>query len=256
MWHNVLEWLRQNEWLPLWMEGIALVFILFLDWREYRRQGKERIEQHEESAAQLKIMQGQAEAARDNANMAREGAEAAKANAEAAKLNAEAGKAMLELIINKERARIRVQLKPLDLAPGIWPGHAVEFSVHLHGPTEARILDSGAEVVTSNSAEPPPTGYMSPISLGEVMISTNAVVQKSAYFEGFRLDDAETGRIQDRKRFVHFRGFIRYKDVFERERETVFQYLWNVTDLNVPGQPEKRFAFWSKVGTSSDNAET
>lgn len=212
--------------------------------------------QHEESAAQMAIMQNQAEATRDNANMAREGAAATKANAEAAKLNAEAAKAMLDLIINKERARIRIALDALDLSPGIWPAHAVKFALRLHGPTEARIIDKGAEVLITDSPDPPAKGHMMPISLPEVMTTDNPLLERSTYFPGFRIDDAEVNRIHDRKRFVHFRGFVRYKDIFEKERETVFQYLWIVTDLPVIGEPEKRYSYWQKVATASDNVET
>ena len=56
------SWFHDHESLAVWLEGIALVFIFFLDWMEYRRQGRERAEQHAESAAQMKIMQRQADA--------------------------------------------------------------------------------------------------------------------------------------------------------------------------------------------------
>lgn len=55
--HVITNWLTKYESIAIWAEGIALVFIFFLDWREYRRQGKERAEQHKEAAAQMEIMQ-------------------------------------------------------------------------------------------------------------------------------------------------------------------------------------------------------
>jgi hypothetical protein len=59
MWRAVANWLRAYESLAIWLEGIALVAIFFLDWREYQRQGKEREEQHKETLEQMKIMERQ-----------------------------------------------------------------------------------------------------------------------------------------------------------------------------------------------------
>jgi len=60
---TILTWLRTNEQsLAIWVEGFALVAIFLLELKEYKRQGVDRKEQHEESAAQLKIMQSQADA--------------------------------------------------------------------------------------------------------------------------------------------------------------------------------------------------
>jgi len=87
---TVFDWLRTNEQsVAIWLEGIALVAIFVLELKEYRRQGRERIEQQKESAAQMAIMQSQADAA--------------KANAEAAKLGAKA-------VLNSERAWVEIIL--------------------------------------------------------------------------------------------------------------------------------------------------
>jgi len=257
MWEAIANWLKAYESLTIWLEGIALVAIFFLYWREYKKQGADRIEHHKESAAQMEILQSYASAARDNATIAKEGAEAARVNAEAARLNADAGKAILELIINKERARIRVELKQLDLSRGGFGDRAVQYSVHLYGPTEARILDGRAEVLIAALAEPPSTdSHMLPMALPEVMTPLNPVVEKSAFFmPKFRLEETEIEGIRERKAFVHFRGFIKYRDIFEKERETNFQYVWNVTELRAISKPEL-FSYWSKCGTERDNVET
>jgi hypothetical protein len=258
MWEAVGNWFKTYESIAVWAEGIALVAIFFLDWREYRKQGADRIEQHKESAAQMEIMQSHADAARDNATIAKEGAEAARANAEAAKLNADAGKAMLELIISKERARIRVEMKELDLSSIGIGASAVQFKVHLYGASEARITDSGGEAYIAASTEPGPRdSYMLSIGLTEVMTPLSPVVEKSAFFMPVsHLDTAAVDSIRKRKTFVHFRGFIKYKDIFDKERETRFQYLWNVTEWAILGKPGEFYSYWSKCGTGSDNVET
>src|SRR5260370_35792211 len=108
MWETFSTWLHKYESIAIWLEGIALVLILALDWWEYRKQGADRTEQHKESNLQMAIMQSHAEDTRENAIAAKDGAEAAKANAEAARLNDEAANGMHEVQINKVRAGIRV----------------------------------------------------------------------------------------------------------------------------------------------------
>ena len=258
MWHAIADWLQKYESIAIWLEGVALVLILFLDWREYRRQGKERAEQHKESAQQLAIMQSQADATRENAMRAKEGADAAKANAEAAKLNAVASAAMLELIVNKERARIRVEMKPLDLTFTGIGVNAVEYTVRLYGTSEARVLESGAEVSVDSSLEPDNrNGYMMPAGLPEVLTPVNPVHEKSTFFmSASSLNPVLVDRIRERKAFVHFRGFIKYRDVFDKERETKFLYLWNVTEWVVIGKQGELYSYWAKCGKEGDNIET
>ncbi len=206
----------------------------------------------------MAIMQRQADATLENAMRAKEGADAAKANAEAAMVNAEASKAMLDLIINKERARIRVEMKKLDLSLTGIGVNAVEYTVRLYGSSEARIIDSGAEVSIDASPEPiVKEGYMMPAGLPEVMTPVNPVHEKSTLFMPMSAMNPDlVDKIQGRKAFVHFRGFIKYKDIFEKERETKFLYLWNVTEWAVIGKVGDLFSYWTKCGNQGDNTET
>jgi hypothetical protein len=90
----IFHWLRTNQQsLAIWIEGLALVAIFGLELKEYKRQGRDRVEQQRESAAQMKIAQ-------DAAN-------AAKASAEAARLNAQA-------VINAERPWIVIEIERID----------------------------------------------------------------------------------------------------------------------------------------------
>jgi hypothetical protein len=58
-------WLKAYEFLAIWLEGLALVAIFVLDWRERRDQRRERKEQHKETAAQLDVSQRQIELSQD-----------------------------------------------------------------------------------------------------------------------------------------------------------------------------------------------
>jgi hypothetical protein len=75
-------WLKDYESLAIWLEGVALVAIFYLDWRERKDQRKERQKQHEETAAQFLVSQKQVEAAIKSADAATEAALAAKRSAE------------------------------------------------------------------------------------------------------------------------------------------------------------------------------
>jgi hypothetical protein len=75
---TLFYWLRANEQsIAVWLEGIALVAIFFLELKEYRRQGRDKKEQHEEWVAQMAIMQSQVDASKIAANAARKSAEVA-----------------------------------------------------------------------------------------------------------------------------------------------------------------------------------
>jgi hypothetical protein len=64
------------------------------------------------------------------------------------------------------------------------------------------------------------------------------------------MEDIEADRL-----FVGIRGFMIYKDVFDRERETRFRYVWKYRDKgNIPGL--KRWGIWQKCGKEEENKET
>jgi hypothetical protein len=83
------HWLQTNEPLAIWLEGLALVAIFVLELAEYKRQGRERKEQHEESITEIQI-------AKDAANAARASADA---------------------LLNSERAWIEISLAPPEIDP-------------------------------------------------------------------------------------------------------------------------------------------
>lgn len=94
---DLLGWLRANgQSIAIWLEGIALVAIFILELVEYRRQGRDKKEQHEEWVKQMAVMQSQADAA--------------KASAEASILGAQA-------VLNSERAWIEIILGPVETDP-------------------------------------------------------------------------------------------------------------------------------------------
>lgn len=63
-------WLERYQAVAVWLEGIALLLILGLDWRERVDQRKERQKQHEETTAQLAVSEAQVKAAIKSADAA------------------------------------------------------------------------------------------------------------------------------------------------------------------------------------------
>ncbi len=62
MWESFSGWLKTYESVAIWLEGIALVAIFILDWKQRTDQRKDREEQHRETLAQLNSSQAQADA--------------------------------------------------------------------------------------------------------------------------------------------------------------------------------------------------
>ncbi len=62
MWETFSTWLHKYESIAIWLEGIALVAIFILDWKQRKDQRKDREEQHRETLAQLNVSQAQADA--------------------------------------------------------------------------------------------------------------------------------------------------------------------------------------------------
>jgi hypothetical protein len=180
-----------------------------------------------------------------------------------------------EIYISKERARLRVEVEPLDLqnlarpegeGP---PPRGAWFKVIIEGFTPAFITETRAVAMLSGSKEPPPTN-LTDIAMGELPKIPQVIKPGSTPVETFALIQPEPRltlpmiqAIQEGKSFVHFWGFIHYKDVFDRERRTRFRYLWDAdaeieamygiskADFGITPQPT-----WIHCGPREDNIQT
>lgn len=199
-------WLQAHEQsLAIWLEGLALVAIFGLELKEHKRQGRERKEQHEESAAQMAIMQSQADAIRDNAI-------AAKANAEA--------------LINSERAWVLVdigKLPPFDPDPNqvqiLW----IFPRIKNHGKAVARIKRVAGIVKLIPEGEKLPVvpeyilgqGFNEQI---DIVLPPEVPIQPRLGISGDEWIKVQRGRFS---LFVH--GFVEYFDgVSEQQRRSAY----------------------------------
>jgi hypothetical protein len=149
----------------------------------------------------------------------------------AAESSAKAASDTVEMIIQRERARLHIDIGSLNLASDIL-GSAVCLTVHLYGTTEAMITASQARIQVSESTEFPGMAFGFPMpGLPSVISPATAPVQ----IEGISLyafSEEEIRLVKAREAFVHFGGLIEYRDAFGRLRTTSCKRRWEITDLN------------------------
>jgi len=59
-----------------------------------------------------------------------------------------------------------------------------------------------------------------------------------------------------RRLFIGIRGFIKYKDVFDRERVTAFRYVWKYAEGMYGLGEAQEHGDWVKRGKPEENQET
>jgi hypothetical protein len=170
----------------------------------------------------------------------------------AAKDSAKAANDNIELVIQKEQARLRIKIDALSMNPSGMSA-PVGWTVFHYGTTEAFITQTGAKMSVTGSKEPPDAvwGVWLPTMFGvpEVIISKSPPLQiRGILLHSFSQPEREL--VEQCKAFVHLWGFIRYKDVFDRGHEVRFRQIWDVGTF--AGRP---FSHWKGCGTESDNGE-
>ena len=170
------------------------------------------------------------------------------------------------MFISKERGRLRVEVQDLVI-PG-QPFDAVRYQIKFYGATDAFIVSSGAEAFVQTSAEPPPKSsdnMILPISpLTKIFTRATSARTQFTLIEArevrngrclsLRLSQDDINNITHNKSFVHFRGFIKYRDIFDKPRETQFSLVWKYfmgLDGILPGGGQ-----WVETGPADSNGES
>lgn len=180
---------------------------------------------------------------------------------EATEKAATAARDSIETVINKERARVRINLKELSLMPRQASIYFVEFTVTVSGSTPAFITETRytADAYPLRFIGEPDNGMgvLLPFhNFPEVIPSNGDPIEESAIFH-FTADDADATmqEIKLDRLFVEIRCTVKYKDVFNRERETRVRKVWRFNRLIPPGHP-LRPGQWEECGETEDNKET
>ena len=173
-----------------------------------------------------------------------------------AEKSAETARQNVELFVNRERGHLRVDLLPLDWPPK--PGAMkMEYKVTLYGSTEAYVTSSCARVEITDSPEPAEDAHWWPaMSIPQVITPDNRMqqAQVQGIFPKPTLEQTDIDAINAGKKFIHFRGFVKYNDVFGAERWTRCRRMWELSALRNPDGT--RSGHWSKRGSAKDNSET
>ena len=138
------------------------------------------------------------------------------------------------------------------------PGPAqLRYQVRLYGATEAYVSSScaRAEIVDSPKADDDaPLGPA--MSIPQVITPDERTIQAQVpgVFPRMTLEAADIEAIGAGKKFLQFRGFIHYEDVFGSERWTRFRRVWKLAAVANPDGT--RSGRWSRFGSAKDNSES
>lgn len=211
---------------------------------------------------QADLMDAQLKAMEESSKQVNRQIEILERSVAATEKSTDTAKENIELYISKERARLRVEMKPLVLPPKPDPAYTVNFTVSIHGPTAAFITESlcVAYIFPCEVIDDPELGVavMFPINPLPTVVPANSPPQGCYAFlslndsaEKFLIPEAKAGRL-----FIGIRGFIKYKDVFDRERLTAFRYVWKYAEGMYGLGEEQEYGDWVKRGKPEENQET
>ena len=168
-----------------------------------------------------------------------------------------------EMFISKERARLWIEVVPIQFheRQGRF-ADAMNYYVKFSGPTDAFIVASSAHTAIDSSREHIPVsdylGSIFPMVVPQMIGRETELGIKWQYmFPDMLLKQTTIDAIKRGESFVHFFGFIKYRDVFDRERETTFNLLWEVEPpfliqgTKLPGREG-----WKEVGPPEVNQKT
>lgn len=175
---------------------------------------------------------------------------------ELAEKSADTARQNLEMFVSRERGHLRVELRPIEWP--LKPGTArLAYHVTLYGSTEAYITSSCARAELTDSAEPVDDPHWYPaMNIPQVITPEHRVAEGAVQgiFPRMSLEQADIDAIDAGKKFIHFRGFVKYNDVFGTERWARFRRVWELSAArNADGS---RSGHWGKRGGTKDNSES
>jgi hypothetical protein len=233
-------------WFAGTLAAVAVLQFFALLWQTFslRRIANASSNHTQEMEYQSRVLDGQLKVMSEQLAAVKETASASSASAAAARES-------IDRIICKERARLRVELQPFYLnfdAPS-----PASYTIQHEGSTDAFVVDSHVSVYVSPSRDPDRSAVNGrPMPIPRVIGSQNPVVAAQDVLHPFTPEEID--EIRELKSFVHFTGFIRYKDIFEGEHETRFNRVWSIARMSHLN--DEPFTYWEHCGTAEENVET
>jgi hypothetical protein len=181
--------------------------------------------------------------------------------------SAKAAQDNIALLINKERARIRIE--PGELTIQTVDGHfwvgMVDVTVSNVGAMKAFPSDTQAALFLGKSKESM-TASISGSLLGDSVFPPDKTVEENVYCI-VDVGPETIKALNDEAAFMHLYGIVHYTDVFGGY-VTPFRYIWTATaryaiatELGVPGSEKiditnTLYGEWRRHGPEGDNAAT
>jgi hypothetical protein len=226
--------------------GIYGIFIVLRTLGEMQRQREEMARQVQAAMLQLRTMNEQlSEMSQQTASL--------KEYVDETKKIAKSTADSVQIIINKERARIRIEVSEDPILPdGDHPINELKFKIFCDGSTPAFILKSSANLKVTDSKNPS-TPHPNNIPMGQLPTVMHPGIEgmerTAIIWQHF--EQALEPQLLSEKLFLHFYGVIEYTDAFEISRSTRFRYLWAISDSRFYGG---RHGYWIKNGGEEENS--
>ena len=248
------RWLRVSYQVFGWPNGIT-VWALFLTMMVVAEQTSQTRRAAEATAISADATEKQAAQVESQTGILRDSVGVAQASADAAQRN-------IELTILKEQARIKVRVGNLtivELDGGVFMA-VVKVEVFNFGATKAFIGRNHIDFDITDSKTSHVVGLPDPLTTEPVIHATENPVEKTLSF--FTDTGSDTIRaLNVGELFAHLHGMVSYTDVFERQHEIRFRYMWTpdhwvvaIQPIASPGAIEKTlFGEWQKHGGDQDN---
>jgi hypothetical protein len=182
--------------------------------------------------------------------------------------SAEATRDSVQLMMDKERARLRIEIEDLefpDRQSTLLP--LVRIKTVLEGSTLAYVLDSGCSAGLRARNQLPNltvmqqhlslpaliTPTMGSIESGVLILSGDTVAGSDA--PDFNLSAATIQLVRENDRYVFCEGYIRYKGIFRGEWVLKFKKKWQYFCEPAPESGPFSGGQWVSYGEPEDNAE-
>jgi len=261
--------------------GVLQLVVMFLTWLVYRRQAGIMDQQRATMQSQWTTMQGQlaqmqASGGQTDALIAHAKTQAGhmegqltqmsvqsdilKKSVKAAEDGADAAKKNVDLLASKERARISVETpSKFEIKDGFF--NDVKYRVHIFAPTPPIIVSAevNAEIDDSDTLT---YKWMHSMDIASIDVRQSTILEKKTLLIVV-VDNNLRRLINEKKRFIHIYGTIKYRDIFQSDKdephETTFGYVWRVgTDVRggFPQVGEGRWASGWEENPPGINKET
>ncbi len=136
------------------------------------------------------------------------------------------------IMVNKERARLNVEVDPLQQFEINQQSRIseIKFRVVYYGTTEAFKVTTQVWVeIRDDSDSAPSAGAIGTNLRIPRVIAKDTILEDQRFTISPPLTGDLLQSVQNGEKFVHFFGWIRYTDIFDKQRETGFYFTWSKT---------------------------